>query len=221
MTQATWVYLAQLVRALYQEGVDGERIGEMVAEVEQHLAESGLDPVDEFGTPPVLAVELAKRPGIKRPGWIPPLWFSQLGSFVLLLLVMPLLTPYLWGESTIPVTRNAVAYAVTFYFGVFWIGFFANRRLDGRTWKAIGWRFGIALLALSAAVGLIIGFDNESYLLEVPKIPYLVFCAVVGSILILVLIRYNSPVRFPDHAQHLNPLKRGPLAGRAPMSRQM
>lgn len=220
MTQGTWVYLAQLLRALYQEGVDGRRIGEMVAEVEQHLAESGLDPVDEFGAPPVLAVELAKRPGTKRPGWVPPMWASQLGSFVLLLLVMPLVTPGLWEESTIPVTHNAVAYAVTFYFGVFWIGYFANRRLDGRTWKAIGWRFGLAMLVLSAAASLTVGFDYESYLLELPKIPYLAFCAVFGSMLTLVLIRYNNPVRFPEHAQHLNALKRGPFAGRAPMSRQ-
>ncbi len=79
MKQANKVYLAQLMRLLYQEAVDGRRIGEMVAEIDQHLAESGADPVDEFGPPAVLAAELAARPGSKRPGWIPPRWLFELG----------------------------------------------------------------------------------------------------------------------------------------------
>jgi hypothetical protein len=145
--QENRVYLAQLVRALRQEAVDGRRIGEMVAEVEQHLAESGLDPVDEFGPPPAPAAELASRPGSKRPGWVPPLWLSQLGAFALLLLVVPLATPYSWEDDVIPVTREAVVYAVVFYIGVFWIGHAANKRLDGRTWGAIGWRFGLVIVA--------------------------------------------------------------------------
>jgi hypothetical protein len=45
-----------------------------------------------------------------------------------------------------------------------------------------------------------------------------VFCAVVGSALLVVLIRTNNPVRFPAHAQQLNGLKRGPFAARAPAS---
>ncbi|MDX2342750.1 MAG: hypothetical protein QNL12_02925 [Acidimicrobiia bacterium] len=149
MKQENKVYLAQLLRLLYQEAVDGRRIGEMVAEIDQHLAESGADPVDEFGPPAVLAAELAGHPGSKRPGWIPPRWLLELGAFALFALVMPLLTPYLWEESTIPVTRYAVMYAIVFYLGVFWVGYAANMRLDGRTWKAIGWPLALALLALS------------------------------------------------------------------------
>lgn len=219
MRRQDWTYLGQLVRALQMEGVDGARIGEMVVEIEQHLAESGLDPVDEFGTPPVLARELAERPGSKRPGWVPALWLSQLGVFMLLLLTMPLLAPYEWEESTIPVTRGAVSYVVVFYVGVFWVGYGANRRLDGRTWRSLtGWRFGLSLLALSAVVTTLFNVGNEDALFSLPKVPYLVFCAIVIPAMLLVLMRRSNPVRFPENAQHLNPLKRGPLAGRPPAS---
>ncbi len=197
MKQENKVYLAQLLRLLYQEAVDGRRIGEMVAEIDQHLAESGADPVDEFGPPAVLAAELAGSPGSKRPGWIPPRWLLELGAFALLVLVMPLLTPYLWEESSIPVTRYAVTYTIVFYLGVYWIGYAANKRLDGRTRKALGWPFGLALLALSVGVGLVVGIGGQADLLSVPKIPYLVVSAVAGSALLAVLIRFNNPVRFP------------------------
>ncbi len=221
MLKQNWVYLGQLVRALQLEAVDGRRIGEMVAEIEQHLADSGADPVDEFGPPPMLARELADRPGSRRPGWVPPLWLTQLGSFVLLLLAMPLVAPYEWQAGTIPYTRGALSYAIVFYLGVFWIGYAANRKLDGRSWRALtGGRFFLAILALAAVVTLLLDVGNESTLLALPKIPYLLFCALAIPALLFVMIRKGNPVRFPEHAQHLNRLKRGPLAGAPPASRR-
>jgi hypothetical protein len=167
----------------------------------------------------VLARELAQRPGSKRPGWVPALWLSQLGVLVLLLLAMPLLAPYEWEDGTIPVTRGAVSYVVVFYVGVFWIGYSANRRLDGRTWRSLtGWRFALSLLALSALVTTASNVGSEDSFFSLPKVPYLVFCAVVIPAAFYVLIRRNNPVRFPENAQHLNGLKRGPLAGRPPAS---
>ena len=134
----------------------------------------------------------------------------------MLALVMPLLTSYGWEESTIPVPRYAVTYTIVFYLGVYWVGYAANKRLDGRTWKALGWNFGLALLPLSVGVGLVVGRGEQADLLSLPKIPYLVVSAVVGSALLAVLIRFNNPVRFPPHAQHLNALKRGRFLGKAP-----
>lgn len=218
MRQQDWVYLGQLVRALQMEAVDGKRIGEMVVEIEQYLDESGLNPVDEFGPPPVLARELAQRPGSKRPGWVPALWLSQLGGFSLLVLILPLITPYLWEESTIPYTRNAASYAVVIYVGSFWLGYAANRRLDGRTWRALSdWKFWGSILAVAAVATVGFGVGNEGDILSLPKGPYLVLCGIAIPAAIYLAVRRNNPVRFPENAQHLNPLKRGPLAGRAPV----
>lgn len=44
-------YIDNLIVALQLRGVPGEKIGQIVAEVEAHVAESGEDPGDAFGKP--------------------------------------------------------------------------------------------------------------------------------------------------------------------------
>lgn len=51
-------YRQHLVAALRLKDVPGDRIGEIVAEVESHVAETGEDPVDSFGTPRDYAASL-------------------------------------------------------------------------------------------------------------------------------------------------------------------
>lgn len=65
-------YRQQLLFALRQHNVAGARIGEAIAEVESHIAETGEDPVAAFGEPAEyarrLAGSLAPRPGTEpRP----------------------------------------------------------------------------------------------------------------------------------------------------------
>ncbi len=51
----TETYLEQLAGSLQRYGVEGTQIGEIVAEVESHLAESGEDAVEAFGPPDAYA----------------------------------------------------------------------------------------------------------------------------------------------------------------------
>ena len=68
-------WLAGLVRALHRENVDGWHCDQVLAEVRQHLGESGEDPFDAFGAPEqyarVVAGELAGDGG--PPSVSPPL----------------------------------------------------------------------------------------------------------------------------------------------------
>ncbi|MET0820902.1 MAG: hypothetical protein ABWY58_08045 [Aeromicrobium sp.] len=61
-------YQQRLVMALRLKDVPGDRIGEIVAEVESHVADTGEDPVDAFGTPKQYAASLTDehRP---EPRW--------------------------------------------------------------------------------------------------------------------------------------------------------
>lgn len=221
MTPQNWVYLGQLLRALQNEGMDGRRVGELVAEIDTHLAESGVDPVEEFGTPGQLASELAHRAGTRRPGWVPPMWMSHVVGGLFLLVTFPLTAPGEWSDRSIPVTAYSVAFAIIFYVGVFWLGYQANRRVDGRSWvSALRARMVVSWLIFAAVLNWAVVASGQRVLWDAPKIPYLIVAAVVIPVLLIALFRWHSPVRFPAHASHLEPLRRGPLAGAPPGKRR-
>ena len=62
MTTGTPTYRRDLMLALRARHVPGDRIGEIVAEVESHVADTGEDPVDAFGSPKEYAASVAPAP---------------------------------------------------------------------------------------------------------------------------------------------------------------
>ncbi|TFV67040.1 UNVERIFIED_ORG: hypothetical protein E4P37_04790 [Bacillus sp. AZ43] len=62
MSTETSTYRRDLVLALRARQVPGDRIGEIVAEVESHVADTGEDPVEAFGRPKEYAATLAPAP---------------------------------------------------------------------------------------------------------------------------------------------------------------
>ncbi|GAA1727306.1 HAAS signaling domain-containing protein [Aeromicrobium alkaliterrae] len=94
-------YQQRLILALRLKDVPGDRIGEIVAEVESHVAETGEDPVDAFGSPRQYAASLTAE---HRPD---PKWFtavSLVGSGLAGWLVAQgglavLLGESYWGQS--------------------------------------------------------------------------------------------------------------------------
>lgn len=60
-------YRQSLIRALRLKDVPGDRIGEIVAEVESHVGDTGEDPVDAFGAPKDYAAVLTE--GESREPW--------------------------------------------------------------------------------------------------------------------------------------------------------
>jgi hypothetical protein len=75
-------YRQQLLFALRLRNVPGPRIGEAIAEVESHLAETGEDPVVAFGEPAeyarLLAESLDRAKVVSGTGasgpWVRPIW---------------------------------------------------------------------------------------------------------------------------------------------------
>ena len=63
-TEQSWC--EDLVLALRLRDVPGARIGEVLAEVQSHLAETGEDPREAFGTPREYAAEVAGALGMHR-----------------------------------------------------------------------------------------------------------------------------------------------------------
>ena len=87
-------YRQSLILALRLKDMPGDRIGEIVAEVESHVAETGEDPAEAFGSPPAYAADLTA--GRRREPWwhllaltaLPAAiagWFTAQGALALLL----------------------------------------------------------------------------------------------------------------------------------------
>ena len=62
MTTETSTYRRDLVLALRMRHVPAPRIGEIVADVESHVADTGEDPVEAFGPPKDYAASVAPSP---------------------------------------------------------------------------------------------------------------------------------------------------------------
>lgn len=63
-------YRQSLISILRLKDVPGDRIGQIVAEVESHIAETGEDPIEAFGRPRAYAAQLADE---RRPE---PRWYT-------------------------------------------------------------------------------------------------------------------------------------------------
>jgi hypothetical protein len=221
MNQLNWVYLGQLTRALQIEGVEGHRAGEFVAEINSHLEETGADPVEEFGTPFDLATELARRPGSRRPGWVPPLWSVWLVGLVVMALWAVALDVFSvgWTEGEAPLRAQSLVYAIALYAMIVATQYVGTRLLDGRSW-AIGVRFVLVIVVGAAVVAtLSTAAGEETVIAMVPVLPFWATFVLVTPLLVFVIIERNNPVRFPPHARDLRRLKRGPFAGRPPVKR--
>lgn len=75
------VYLDNLTIQLRLLDVPGDRIGQILAEVETHVADTGLDPVDAFGEPGEYAeTYAAQAPVSPERGWRSELGIAALGA---------------------------------------------------------------------------------------------------------------------------------------------
>ncbi len=215
MNYQAWIYLSQLARALQVEGVDGRRAGEFVAEVDSHLVETGSDPVEEFGTPFELASEMATRPGSRRPGWIPPLW----AIWILALFVSILATGAIDSlvarsmGSTIDLRGQGVASMTAFMATILIINRITTVRLSGRSWSALFDGPTLALILVAAVITTTIGaIAGDRVLLSLPAVGYWILFGVAVVALLASVAKWNNPIRFPDSADHLKRLNRGPFA---------
>ncbi|MGJ7907666.1 HAAS signaling domain-containing protein [Actinopolyspora sp. H202] len=62
-TESSEKYRNELMFALRMREVPGDRVGDVLAEVETHVAETGQDPVEAFGTPGEYAARVAEEFG--------------------------------------------------------------------------------------------------------------------------------------------------------------
>jgi hypothetical protein len=216
VNQVTWTYLAQLARAMQMEGVDGKVAGELVAEIDAHLAESGADPADEFGPPAALARELVTRAGARRLRWVPSVWSTLVTALAAFVVVVGIGEGIRngWAATGVEIPASAAAYGLTIVCAGMGFGYTATRRLDGRSWSPLtGWRAWVAIGIIAVVATTLATVVDDRVLVTMPRAGLVALLAVMVPALIAVVVLSYNPIRFPAHAQHLRPLRRGLLAG--------
>jgi len=127
------IYFEQLTAALLSQGVSGSRIGGVVAELDQHVAMSGTDPVDELGPVGELATALAEADTERTP------WRWLLGNVAFGLLVgvaaALVLALLLDGraDSTVRVDIGIIAYMGALMLGILLLRMFGSTSLVGKS----------------------------------------------------------------------------------------
>lgn len=211
MRTTDWTYLAQLARALKQERVDGKIAGDFLAEIDAHLADSDADPADEFGPPADLARGLASRDGAtRRWSFRSPYW--AIGVLLLVLVLLVALAESVQGgwPEEVAIPASPLAYGALVGGLGMAVGITATRRLDGRSWRAMtGWKFWLAIIVVAVLATTISTALDDVTLVTVPRGAVIGLVVVGLPLLVGLVIVAHNPFRFPDHAQHLKPLRYG------------
>lgn len=127
------IYFEQLTVALLSQGVSGDRIGGLVAELDQHVALTGTDPVDELGPVGELATALAAADTARTP------WRWLLGNLAFGLLaggtVALVIAMFFDGraDSTISVDIGIIAYMGALMLGILLLRLFGSTSLVGKS----------------------------------------------------------------------------------------
>jgi hypothetical protein len=216
MKRSEWTYLAQLARAMQAECVDGRIAGDFIAEIDAHLAETDVDPADEFGPPAALAREVAGRTGARRRWDIRSPWLTMTVGLLVFLVVILVYQAIMsgWPDETVISVGDAI-YGLMFFVLSVGFGYVATRRLDGRSWAPLkGWKALLTVVVIAAIGTTLSTVLGERVLITVPR-SGVIGAIVVGAPLVAILLLVgHNPIRFPDHAQHLRPLRRGLWADR-------
>lgn len=213
MEHEQWRYLQLLLRALREEGVPGERVGELVAEMATHIEDGDVDPVAEFGRPGLLAAELAGRerrvPRLMRSASI------RLGSLAGAMIGAAALVAGFRSDPA-EITAGMIGLALGQAILIVGIAHLTIRKVDGRSMASAITPATLGVLLGGAAVVATLA-SSDAVVLRLARPTALGLGVVLLSAGLLIAWLVDRQVRFPEHAQHLDRLRsaswRRPVAG--------
>ena len=162
MTTDTATYRRDLILALRTHNVAPDRIGEIVAEVESHVADTSEDPFTAFGPPREYATRIAPPSGrFRATGW-PLVLSSGVCGFLIAISVLKMLDEEARGLPGVPAWVAPVVAVLLWVYGGAVLMRHHRRVQDPRTgtWLTPSPRWlpvttGACLLAVAAAIWLV------------------------------------------------------------------
>lgn len=198
------VYFESLTGLLLAQGLDGSRVGELVAELDSDLEMSGADPVEEFGPAGEFAAALIKSSGSARPAryLAAQLAFAvSLGTAGAALLAT--------GNHTAPgvvtlhvwMIVNVAAIAI----GVWALKAVGSRRVVGRSSVSFPSVVGFALY-----IAFVVGVSLLTTNIDVDLAPWVAWLVLglagtAAAVMLIVTVRMQR-VPVPGNARHLRDL---------------
>lgn len=204
------IYFEQLTTALLSRGLPGDRIGGLVAELDQHVAMAGIDPVDELGPVGELAAALATADTERTP-WR---WLFGNVAFGLLAGAAAALVWAMFFDGRADSTVN-VDLGIIFYMGVLMLGIlllrmFGSTSLVGKsTFELPAKKYFVPYIVIVAVVvGVTQGLKwstttGIAWALMVVTVP-------LAAVLAMWSVR-RSRIPVPGNVRHLRRLGWGPL----------
>lgn len=202
------IYFERLAAILLAEGVPGDRIGKIVAELDDHVTQTGVDPVDELGPVGDLATALAAAVKDRHP------WQTLAGDTAMGVAAgVAIATGSALFSGREPGVDVVVGLGYAAYLAVFITGLALLRRygsgsmvgksrFEMPTWKAFV-PFVIALGVVSAAT------LNWEWTTSAAIALVVLAVALPATVLLTIWSIRRSKITIPGRARHLRRLEWG------------
>lgn len=204
------IYFEQLTASLLSAGVAGARIGEIVIELDEHVAMSGVDPIDELGPAGELAGALAAADADRAP-W---LWLLVNVTFgVLMGVAIALILAIFFdgrADTTVGVDLGLVAYMAAFMIGIGILRLFGSKSIVGKsTFEVPAMKYFIPYILF---VGIVAAFTQGLEWSTTMGVAWVVLAIAVplAAATGLWSVR-RSRIPVPGNVRHLRRLGWGPL----------
>lgn len=204
------VYFERLAATLLAQGVAGDRIGEIVAELDDHIATARVDPVEELGPVGELATALAASIARRRP------WQSFLGDSLIGVtagIAIAAGGALLFGRqpgSDVVVHLGIAAYLAVFTIGITLLRGYGSGSLVGKS------RFEFpapkVFVPFLVAVAVVTALTQDwTWTTAVPTALAVFAVAFPAAVLLMVSSVRRSRITIPGRVRHLRRLEWGPF----------
>ena len=200
------LYFENLAKLLLAGGVDGTRVGRIVAELDDHLADSGTDPVEELGPVGALAAAYRRRAA-------PRARLVNLGLVLAFGSVLGIATavalPLMWPDSAAE-GRTSVPIGVAVYLALFSFAYtvmwgWGSRRVVGRRVLEPSSLLLLAPFALVMATAWIVVGDAQ-WEISTARAVWVLCAAAPLAVLLGVGVSRRTRVPVPGRSSHLHRL---------------
>jgi hypothetical protein len=207
------IYFERLAATLLAEGVPGDRIGEIVAELDDHVTQTGVDPVDELGPVGEVAGALAGAVKDRHP------WQTLVGDTLMGVaagVAIATAGALVFGREPgvdVVVGLWFAAYMAVFTTGIALLRRYGSGSMVGKSrFELPAWKGLVPVMVAVAVVNLTT--QNWEWRTSAATAMIVLAVALPATVLLAIWSIRRSKITIPGRARHLRRLEWGPFGRR-------